>query len=153
MNKSKGRNKKQISNSIFLLIITLSLSLCVFFIYNSNDDGQLKAIISTDIVKNAIAKAPKIQSDNQAADKTTSPTSKDDVTVYITSWCHYCKITIDFLKKHSIPFVVKDVEKNSDYREEMMTKARACRGGVPVLEVNGAIHCGYNPALLKSLAR
>ncbi len=153
MQTSKEQNKKQISGVIFFIII-LSISLCGLFTYNFYDkDSSKNAYLGTVNVAEANETEKKSETPSKSTEKKKSKTPKNDVTVYVTSWCHYCKITIDYLKKHNIPFIVKDVEKNSDYREEMMTKARICRGGVPVLEVNGKIHCGFNPDVLKKLAQ
>jgi len=77
---------------------------------------------------------------------------RNEVTVYITSWCPACRMTTDYLKKKQIPFTVKDIEKNEAYMREMIQKVGAYRG-VPVLDINGRILLGFNPEALDRLAK
>ena len=72
------------------------------------------------------------------------------VTVYVTSWCPACNMTINYLKKKKIPFTVKDIEKNPAYMREMVKKAGGYRG-VPVLEINGKTYLGFHPSIIDNL--
>ncbi len=74
------------------------------------------------------------------------------VTVYITTWCPACTMTINYLKKERIPFTVKDIEKNPAYMDELVRKTGAYRG-VPVLEINGRTHLGFHPSLLDEVRK
>jgi len=74
------------------------------------------------------------------------------VTVYVTSWCPACTMTINYLKKEKIPFTVKDVEKNRSYMDEMVRKTGAYRG-VPVLEIDGKTYLGFHPSILEDLKK
>jgi glutaredoxin-like YruB-family protein len=93
--------------------------------------------------------------DPSAKPDAASPDAKkprNQVTVYITSWCPACRMTTDYLKKKQIPFTVKDIEKNEAYMREMIQKVGAYRG-VPVLDINGRILLGFNPEALDRLAK
>ncbi len=74
------------------------------------------------------------------------------VTVYVTSWCPACTMTINYLKKKKIPFTVKDIEKNRDYMKEMVEKAGGYRG-VPVLDINGKTYLGFHPSIIDNLEK
>ncbi len=151
MKTSKEGNKKQISG-VILVMVLLGISLAGFFVYNfSVKDYSKDACLR--VVPFAQANETVAKNEASAIDKKKAKAPKKDVTVYVTSWCRYCTITINFLKEHNIPFVVKDIEKNSDYREEMMAKAKMCRGGIPVVEIDKEIYCGYVPNVLKKLAQ
>jgi glutaredoxin len=76
----------------------------------------------------------------------------DSVTVYVTSWCPACTMTINYLKKKQVPFTVKDIEKNKDYMDEMVDKVGAYRG-VPVLDINGKTYLGFHPSLIDNLGK
>lgn len=77
---------------------------------------------------------------------------RNEVIVYVTSWCPACRMTTDYLKQKNIPFTVKDIEKNEKYMREMLQKVGAYRG-VPVLDINGRILLGFNPQALDQLAK
>ena len=95
----------------------------------------------------------------QAAEihKAEAPSSKEEhprneVIVYVTSWCPACKMTREYLKEKKIPFILKDVEKNEKYMKEMVRKVGGYRG-VPVLDINGRILLGFNPQVLDRLTK
>jgi|YNPNPStandDraft_1061719.scaffolds.fasta_scaffold12342_6 glutaredoxin 3 len=91
------------------------------------------------------ASSPAKGSGPQPSDSHTS-----QVTIYVTSWCPACRMAIDFFKKEGIPHVVKDIEKNPAYLDEMIQKAGGNRG-VPVIDVNGKILLGFNPYIIKEM--
>ncbi len=74
------------------------------------------------------------------------------VTVYVTSWCPACSMTIKYLKKKDIPFTVKDIEKNPDYMKEMIKKSGSYRG-VPVLDIDGKTYLGFHPSIIDNLEK
>jgi glutaredoxin len=78
--------------------------------------------------------------------------SGDSVTVYVTSWCPACTMTINYLKQKQVPFTVKDIEKNKDYMDEMVDKVGGYRG-VPVLDINGKTYLGFHPSLIDDLGK
>jgi glutaredoxin 3 len=76
------------------------------------------------------------------------------VILYATSWCPACRAARQYLTEHHIPFVEKDIEKDSAAADELMEKARAqgvSTSGVPVLDVNGTLMQGFDPDRLGQL--
>ena len=74
----------------------------------------------------------------------------DQVELYVTSWCPYCRQAIDFFKSRGINYVVYDIERDDN-------AARRKRGldhrrGVPFAVINGIkIHGFSEEAYLKAL--
>jgi len=129
------------SSLVFLMILLCSLgSLSCFQGDTSNEDSGKKGSEAA------------TANDKQAAESPEKHATSSQVTVYVTSWCPACKMTIDFLKREGIPHTVKDIEKNSAFLDEMVKKAGGNRG-VPVIDVNGKILLGFNPYLIKELLR
>jgi mycoredoxin len=57
------------------------------------------------------------------------------LTVYATSWCPHCRKSVDFLMKHHIDFIYKDIERQPD---EIVKRVIEANGGkdwvVPTME-------------------
>ena len=72
-----------------------------------------------------------------------SSINKEDVVLYSTSWCGYCKKARNFLEKYSIPYVEYDIEKNVEgFRQYNQIGGK----GVPVFLVKGKTKIsGYRP--------
>jgi glutaredoxin len=76
------------------------------------------------------------------------------VIVYGTSWCGACKAAREFLHGHHIPYVEKDIEKDTAAEAELARKAKRAGlklGGVPVIDVAGQLTMGYDPGTLTRL--
>jgi len=87
-------------------------------------------------------------------EKVTSP--PDRVVLYVTSWCGVCKAAADFLRREDIPFVERDVEKDSQAQLELRCKALKTGtrlGGVPVLDIAGTLLVGFDRDDILRLAR
>jgi glutaredoxin len=83
--------------------------------------------------------------------------SGSQVIVYGTSWCGYCRRAREYFASRRVPFVDRDVEKDSQAREEVARKCLATgipfRGGVPVLDVYGQILRGFSVPSIESALR
>ena len=66
------------------------------------------------------------------------------VTVYSTPSCSYCRLAKDYLRKHNIPLTDYNVASDRAKADEMVRKSGQM--GVPVLDINGRILVGFNPA-------
>lgn len=67
------------------------------------------------------------------------------VTVYLTSWCQYCRKTLQFLGTVSkISVATHDIEKDPAGRARML-RLTGGDDGVPVIDVEGTIIRGYSP--------
>lgn len=89
-----------------------------------------------------------------AAAKPGEQSASVGVILYATSWCPACRAARDYMKRHGIPFVEKDIEQDRDAAAELLQKARAqgiSASGVPVLDVNGTLMQGFDPDRLNAL--
>lgn len=79
-----------------------------------------------------------------------------NVTIYVTSWCGYCRKAREFLARQpNVTVVAHDIEANRTRNTEMLSKTGG-RSGVPVIDVEGMILHGYSAEALAeaiSLAR
>ena len=76
---------------------------------------------------------------------------EEEVILYATEWCGYCKKTRAFLKSEGIAYYEYDIER-SDQGLQQYQKLRG--SGVPLLIVNSEIVRGYNTgAIVNALAR
>ncbi len=71
----------------------------------------------------------------------------DNVILYATSWCGYCKKTREFLAENKIAYIEFDIEKSEEGRKQH----KALDGnGVPVLDIRGTVIHGYSVKNMKS---
>lgn len=73
------------------------------------------------------------------------------VILYGASWCGACHEAAAYMKKKGIPFIEKDIEKDSGAERELRSKlARSGvnTGSIPILDVRGKILVGFNPQSL-----
>jgi len=66
------------------------------------------------------------------------------ISVYSTPSCSYCTLAKDYFRKHNIAFTDFNVATDMDKANEMVRKSGQM--GVPVLDINGRILVGFNPA-------
>jgi glutaredoxin len=78
------------------------------------------------------------------------------VVVYGASWCGACHEAMAYLKRHRVPAVEKDIEKDPAADAEMRAKlARAGvhAGSIPVIDVKGKILIGFEAHALEAAVR
>lgn len=64
------------------------------------------------------------------------------VEVYMTSWCGYCKKTLNYLDSKGVPYAAYDIESDSAAKQ----RYRALGGrGVPLVVIGGNKIAGYSP--------
>jgi len=74
----------------------------------------------------------------------------NDVIIYRTSWCGYCKKAAQYLKAKGVAFVEKDLERDPGAREDMLARAQKAGvppnslQGVPILAVKGHVIPGFD---------
>ncbi|MDP7113002.1 MAG: glutaredoxin domain-containing protein [Myxococcota bacterium] len=74
------------------------------------------------------------------------------VTVYVTSWCPYCRKLTAHLERRGVTFREVDVERDAAGRDELARKAPYAMG-VPVIDVAGEILMGFDVASTDRLLR
>ncbi|MBM4345676.1 MAG: NrdH-redoxin, partial [Deltaproteobacteria bacterium] len=80
-----------------------------------------------------------------------APAATDQqVIIYRTAWCGYCKKAAEYLRLKGVPFEEKDLERDPGAREDMLARARKAGvpesrlQGVPILSVKGKIINGFD---------
>ena len=72
-----------------------------------------------------------------------------DVIVYTTSWCGWCRKTLAFLDQNGVDYENRDIEADDAWREELEEKTGST--SIPMVEIDGEIVRGYNPARMQQL--
>lgn len=71
----------------------------------------------------------------------------EQVTVYTTPTCPYCRMVKDFLKEHNILYKEVNVVEDVQARQEIIEKSG--QSGVPVTEIGDRIIIGFDRDGLK----
>jgi mycoredoxin len=74
------------------------------------------------------------------------------VTLYATSWCGWCRKTRELLASLNVPYVEKDIEKDTAGRAEYAQKVDP-KVGVPVLDMAGEVVVGYSEVRIRTLVK
>jgi len=69
------------------------------------------------------------------------------VIIYSTPTCVYCRMAKEFFKKNNIQYTEHNVAEDDIARETMVQKSHQL--GVPVIDINGEIHVGFNRSELE----
>ncbi len=86
-----------------------------------------------------------------AAPSALAANSSQQVVMYATSWCGYCRKAREYLKRNGIAYVEYDIEKSSEGKRRF---AELGGTGVPLILVGTQKIRGWNPGALKAaLAR
>jgi len=72
---------------------------------------------------------------------------KKKVTIYVTSWCPYCKKLEKFLRGNNIRYTRYNIERSAKGRKEYK---RLGGGGVPIVKIGSKVIRGYNPQKIKA---
>ncbi len=120
------------------------------------DDVDLEASEETTALKAGRTYEPAEKS-RPAPFELTSPTAEaaktgdePKVTLYMTSWCGYCRKARKLLTKLDVDFAAKDIERNRKAASEFRRKSGG-RGGVPLIDIDGEMVRGYNEKLIRKL--
>jgi glutaredoxin len=84
----------------------------------------------------------------------TAAAGSGDVTLYMASWCGACRAAARYMTSRGVPFVEKDIEKDSAAASEMQKKAQAAGKsprGVPVIDFRGHIILGFDQSEIDKL--
>ena len=72
-----------------------------------------------------------------------------NVTIYSTPSCHYCRLAKDFFKANNIAYTEYDVASDSEKRKEMVEKSGQM--GVPVIIIGDELVIGFDQTELTKL--
>lgn len=73
-----------------------------------------------------------------------------NVVIYSTPTCVYCRMAKEFFQKNGVKYTEHNVAEDDAAREDMVNKSHQL--GVPVIDVDGEVHVGFNrPELEKAL--
>ena len=72
-----------------------------------------------------------------------------NVTIYSTPSCHYCRLAKDFFKANNIAYTEYDVASDPEKRQEMVKKSGQM--GVPVIIIGDELVIGFDQAELTKL--
>lgn len=81
----------------------------------------------------------------------TKTMSTKNITIYSTSTCHYCTLAKNYFMKMGVPFLEKNVGVDRAAGQEMIMKSGQM--GVPVIDIDGQIIVGFQPALFGKLIK
>ncbi|MFN7133596.1 MAG: glutaredoxin family protein [Myxococcales bacterium] len=76
------------------------------------------------------------------------------VVLYGTTWCGACAAAKSWFEQKGIAFVDRDIEADPKAAKDMALKAKRAGlevGGVPVIDVRGALVLGFDPARIERL--
>ena len=134
---------------VFRLVVTVVLSMVVFFASNLAigsssvlDSGKSSAEIAEEILRSA---KRRYVSDQQKKLK-----EFNDVVMYSTSWCGYCKKARRYFKSKGIKFVERDIERS---RLAKVAYDRLGGNGVPLIVVGKNKMSGFSVGKFESLYR
>ena len=85
---------------------------------------------------------PKNTGRQQQANVKNQSAHKKEVTIYVTSWCHFCSQLEDLLKKNNIVYQRVDIEKSESGKREFKKLGGS---GVPLIKIDNHIIKGYDP--------
>jgi glutaredoxin len=77
------------------------------------------------------------------------PRRDTPVVVYTTAWCPWCRKTLAWLDEQGVPYVNKDIERNLDWRRELIEKTG--QAAIPVVEIDEQIIRGFDPERMEQL--
>ncbi len=94
----------------------------------------------------AAAEAP----EEKASESAQAESEEPKITLYMTSWCGYCRKANKLLTQLDADFAAKDIEKNREAALEFRQKSGG-QGGIPLIDFDGEIVRGYNEKLIREL--
>ena len=78
------------------------------------------------------------------------PRYTNEVVIYTTTWCGYCRKAMAHLEAKGVDYENKDIEADSEAEAEYLEKSGG-RRGVPLIDVGGQIMQGYSQERLDQM--
>lgn len=73
-----------------------------------------------------------------------------EVIIYSTNWCGYCKQAKKYFNDKGVKFTEKNIEEDEAANKELMVKIKGQFRGVPVIDINGQIIDGFDRAAINA---
>lgn len=81
-----------------------------------------------------------------------SDTDSSKVIIYSTPSCAFCRTEKQWLDANNVPYVSKDIESDSEAKEELLAKLDGNFQGVPTTDIAGEMIVGFDrPKLTAAL--
>ncbi len=74
------------------------------------------------------------------------------ITLYMTTWCGYCRAARKLLQELDADFLEKDIESDEKAQQEHLALTGG-RSGVPVLTAQGMVVAGFSAEAIQSLVK
>lgn len=65
-----------------------------------------------------------------------------NVTIYSATWCGFCHMAKEYVKKLGVEYTEKDIESDPKFAQEAVDKSGQM--GIPVIDINGTIIVGFD---------
>lgn len=113
----------------------------------------VRSVAREELEAQVAAARPKAKAEAPAAapaQAAATAAADNQVIIYRTAWCGYCKKAAEYLKLKGVPFVEKDLEAEAGARQDMLARAQKAGfpaqrlQGVPILYVKGKIIPGFD---------
>ncbi len=92
----------------------------------------------------ALAVAPVVHADEPATGEPAA--EQPTVVLFVTSWCHYCRLTSTYLRDKGVTFVEKDIEADRQALTDYFNAGGG--GGVPMVVIGETAIMGYDTAAI-----
>ncbi|MEM7479992.1 MAG: glutaredoxin family protein [Acidobacteriota bacterium] len=90
------------------------------------------------------------QDDELAASEETAEAFDEKVTLYMTTWCGWCRKTTTLLNELGVPFRSVDIETDAEGNAEFRRLGNG-QGGIPLVDIDGTLIRGYKEAEIRRL--
>ena len=117
-------------------------------------DVNLEASETTTALRAGRSDLTGAEASGPAAPSVAEPATDDEpkITLYMTTWCGYCRKARKLLEELDADFVAKDIEKSQEAAREFAAKSGG-QGGIPLIDFDGRIVRGYSDRLIRQRVR
>lgn len=77
--------------------------------------------------------------------------SKNEVVIYSTEWCAFCRTLKQYLNSKNIAYTEKDIDADEAAKDELLKKCDGTFQGVPTTDFDGEIVVGFDRKKIDAL--